>query len=158
MGSNPIESSTDLVWLAGYIDGDGSITMSYKSSKDRLRTPVVTIDSCDVELIQEVQRIAGGSIRPKRVSGDNCRAVYSWKISGKNAVKLLERVLPYIRCGFKKRRAACLAKGSRLFTGTAGGRAPAAWVEARLCLERDFFMDKEAIGSRSGKTLRSLGT
>jgi len=95
----------DAAWLAGYIDGDGSLSLT-KSSK-RWRRPVISIDSADKELLLEVLRITGcGSITSKKIEAINHRQVWTWRTSGSgNIVMILKEITPFLRCDYKRLRA-----------------------------------------------------
>lgn len=103
---------TEKAWLAGYIDGDGCITVYKKTGKEsHYVSMMVAIDSADPELLEEVSRIAGGNIITKKKYDDNHRQTYTWRLCGSaKIIALLRELLPYFRCNFKKGRAKLLVE------------------------------------------------
>lgn len=110
---------TDIAYTAGLLDGEGSISLAIhhgKVSKNGLpnRAPLLLIQltSTDQEVITWLYETWGvGSVivgyRPKR---PNHRTAYAWRVSGGNAAKILEAILPFLRI---KRRQAELGIQSR---------------------------------------------
>jgi hypothetical protein len=95
-------SSEDAAWVAGFIDGDGCITLN-KSGK--YRRPLVTAESCDKEILDHLLVICGGFIVTKsRLTGGH-RAAWSWRIGGPQSVDLLRQIYPFMRCAAKRARA-----------------------------------------------------
>jgi hypothetical protein len=98
-------------WLAGYIDGDGCICLTYGGKKgSRYRTARIVIDSCDPELLDHVAEITGmGNLITKKKTIDHHRQARSWRLSGmSNVLSILEEIHPYMRCAVKKARATML--------------------------------------------------
>jgi len=92
---------TDAAWLAGYIDGDGCITIS-----GRMAQPVLHIDSCDMELLERVVSLCGGFIVTKKKYKDHHRQAYTWRVKGSTRIAdILIEVRPYMSCKFKIERA-----------------------------------------------------
>ena len=94
-------------WLAGLIDGDGSITVYYAGKKWQI---CLSIDNTDRALLEEVARITGyGKIRPlTRRKPDKYEIVhkkrrYRWRVDSIGALEsILSKVYPYLVA--KKRR------------------------------------------------------
>jgi len=52
-------------YLAGIIDGEGTITLTKLHSKEN-RRPIISIASTDIELLEYIKSIIGGNITKKR--------------------------------------------------------------------------------------------
>jgi hypothetical protein len=92
----------DLAWLAGIIDGEGSIFVMRQKRKDRERDTNyimrVSVDSTDPFMVPECQKIAGGpKITQTRDNRPECSDRLKWQLNGKKAASLLEELLPYLR-------------------------------------------------------------
>jgi hypothetical protein len=99
----------DLAWLAGIIDGEGSIFVMRQPRKDRERginyILRISVDSTDPFMAPACKTIAGGcSIQQSSDRRENCSDRLKWQVNGKQAVRVLEAILPYMRV--KKEQAA----------------------------------------------------
>ncbi len=141
----------ELAWLAGYFDGDGCVTMSSASGRStRFRYPRLTIDSCDLELLEEVKRITGvtriKTKTPSKISDRNC---YTLVVDGSRAVRLLVLIEPFMRCAFKKDRAKLLIDNLSLYTRGKGTFFTEYEAEKRFSIEKQFFELGGNRGSRN---------
>ena len=97
----------DAAWIAGFIDGDGWICIG-KAGK-RFRRPIVVADSADLEILEHLLDIVGGTIVKKTKAKDHHRQAYTWRLAGvEKIISLLKRVEPYMKCVFKKKRSLLL--------------------------------------------------
>ncbi|MFK4997278.1 LAGLIDADG family homing endonuclease [Bacillus sp. N9] len=55
----------EAAYLAGMIDGEGSITLTRMHEKEH-RRPCITISSSDIELLTYIQTLTGGNIINKK--------------------------------------------------------------------------------------------
>lgn len=120
----------DLAWLAGFLDGEGTIGISRtnsKASKTAYLRPHLQAPNTDVRAIEEMARIIG-EITGKRPSicishkgDDRCRRAWRVKVSTQwELLMLLPALIPHLR--LKKRQAEialefCKRKASRASTG-----------------------------------------
>ena len=115
--------NTEAAWLAGYIDGDGCISLSHKGRK--WRTPIIAIDSADKELLDRVVELLGGTVILKPKTKDRHRQVYTWRLYGtEKVICTLTELLPYLQCNFKKTRANMLVDEWRRCTPRNGRYTP----------------------------------
>lgn len=118
-------SNEDIAYLAGIIDGEGSILLR-GISKIPSRTiieyprPEITISSTDKELLDWVKDMFGGTISSKKIYKDHHKQSFAWRITNKKAVRLMELCLPYMKIKRKKERALVLIDLSRNFTSPNG--------------------------------------
>lgn len=98
----------ELGWLAGFMDGEGTVTLS-KYGKGQLRCPILSATSTDLELLEEVKRIAGGTVASVKMHGQMRKPAWIWKKSGASKIiSLLRELEPVMRCPNKKLRAELL--------------------------------------------------
>jgi len=99
-------NKVDLAYIAGIVDGEGSITLpSYNRGT---RYPVVSVDSVDRELLEWLQATIGGTIVTKAKYQDHHKQAYTWRVTRNAALQLLADILPYLRIERKKARASLL--------------------------------------------------
>ena len=112
----------DLAYIAGFIDGEGSIT-----SGGRRCTLKVNATNIDKEPLEFIQRMFGGSIYecpPKKLEW---RTIFRWVIGGASALVVLESLLPYF---IIKRKQALL--GIELAKSSDMGRQASIVVELKV--------------------------
>lgn len=93
---------TDKAWLAGIIDGEGSIFIMRQKRKDRERDTNyilrVTVESTDPFMSTECYKLAGGcQIQQKKDPREDRSDTLKWQLNGKKAAKFLSLILPYLR-------------------------------------------------------------
>lgn len=110
-------SETEAAYLAGLIDGDGSITCGHTSKRVRHR-PIVTIHQKDPTILFWVQEVAGVGSVTKRTRGYGYQARYPkadqymhrWRLTQRVAgIEFLRQVEPYLR--IKQEKAKLLING-----------------------------------------------
>jgi hypothetical protein len=107
----------DAAWLAGYIDGDGCVSICRRERNSTYRQPELVIDSCDRELLDHVKELVGGYITPKSNRSSVGRQGWHWQVrGGKKVIPILEQVAPYLHCNDKKNRAELLISDWKICT------------------------------------------
>jgi len=94
----------EAAYLAGLIDGEGSITLSrrYRSGQRQL---AVSISNTEKELLNSVmQMIGAGKLTNKRRDSKLHQQSYTYQISNRQALELLRQTAPFLR-GYKRKRA-----------------------------------------------------
>src|SRR5690625_5089728 len=101
----------EAAYLAGIIDGEGSITLT-RLHKNENRRPCISISSCDMELLVYVQTIASGNIyKKKNYNPEKHKDSYMLNIKRKKDVfKVLEAIQGFLRIDIKKKRAQWILK------------------------------------------------
>lgn len=79
----PIVGHPNPEWLAGFIDGDGSIDVC-----GNYKTPRLSIGQCDPTPLLFIQKYYGGILRHRNNTGKNARIIFNWTLSGR-AVKTI---------------------------------------------------------------------
>lgn len=144
-------SEVERAWAAGVMDADGCVTMRPPSG-GKFRHPYIVVDSTDLEILQELERIFGGRIIPKKTRNPAHRQQWSWRVFGaKNILVFLVQVVPYMRCPSKVARTRMLLDEYPVVTQR-NGQYTAEQRTAKYDME-DRFM---AIGYGRGASLRAL--
>ena len=95
-------------YLAGIIDGEGSISIEIQGTKNR-KTDYYTVRliviNTDLRLLEWIESNYGGSIK-SRTKYINRKQCYNWVLFSFNAANLLKNCLPYLIV--KKQRAEIL--------------------------------------------------
>jgi hypothetical protein len=90
-------SSIDAAYIAGIIDGEGTITLSRKH-KNENRQLAVSISNTDLVLLKYVEKTVGaGKITNKKVTQEHHTKSYTYAIYNRQALKLLEQMQPYLK-------------------------------------------------------------
>lgn len=130
---------TDAAWLAGYIDGDGCITM-WRANKKSHRSPVIIVASTDYELLERCQEIANGWIVRKNKETRGIREQWNWVVRGAQKVlNVLREVEPFMACADKKARANLLLAEWNKCTPKNGWYTEKT-LEAKISFEEKFLL------------------
>lgn len=84
-----------LAYIAGIIDGEGSINIS-KEKGGKNYVLRVTVNNIDPNLIIYLKENVGGSIFQAHGKINQRRSLYNWVISAKKAGLFLKKILPYL--------------------------------------------------------------
>ncbi len=102
-------SNTNAAYIAGLIDGEGTITLSRKH-KNENRQLCVSISSTEIDLLDFVLTASGvGKITNKKTSKPLHSHSYAYAVYNRHALALLGIVLPYLK-SYKKERANLILK------------------------------------------------
>ncbi len=85
----------DLIYVAGLMDGEGTITMN--GNKGAFRSPSVGIASTSWELIEFLKKTFGGTITAKVEKRPNRKPGWDWRLSVVPALEFLKEVSPYMK-------------------------------------------------------------
>jgi hypothetical protein len=100
-----MSKSHRLAWAAGFIDGDGFITIQNRNQRVKDKVYVghyLRVGACQANIkpLEELQKLFGGSIRPKNSGpnpeGYNRKEQWIWSLSTKEASDALVQMLPYL--------------------------------------------------------------
>lgn len=91
-------------YIAGIIDGEGSITLTVKQ-KGGTRHLMVLVSSTDKDLLRYLKKTIGaGKVLAKRTYKPHHKPAYMYSISNRQALSVLEQTVPHLRT-YKLRRA-----------------------------------------------------
>ena len=99
-------NETDKAYLAGIIDGEGSIMLS-KYHKSEYPSPCISISSTDIELLEWVKfKIGSGRINKKKnYNFDKHKTSYTYSVYYDAAIEVMTMIEPYLVIKKKKARA-----------------------------------------------------
>jgi hypothetical protein len=141
-------SEVEAAYVAGIIDGEGTITLT-RTHRGENRRPVVSISSTELPLLTYVRSIIGaGRITGKMRSREHHSPSFAYCITSRQALRLLAQVCPYLHT-YKAQRACLLLQEYQRVTPR-NGRYTAEQRAAREQLEERFF----AISTRAGTSGR----
>ncbi|MBT2643431.1 LAGLIDADG family homing endonuclease [Bacillus sp. ISL-41] len=126
-------------YIAGVIDGEGSITLT-RMHENEHRRPVLTIASTDKELLIYIQSLTGGIITNKRnYKPGTHKDSFTLSIKSKfEVLATLQRIHPYLRIERKRRRALWILERYDLVTPRNGKYRPE-MLKAKIEFEDFFF-------------------
>lgn len=129
-------SSANAAYLAGLIDGEGTITLTREHRRESRRL-VVSISNNELALLQYVQTLVGaGHITNKQTYGERHAPSFTYKITNRQALNLLQAVAPYLHT-YKAARA-LLALKEYIEVTPRNGRYTAELRKAREAFEEKF--------------------
>lgn len=126
-------------YVAGIIDGEGSITLT-RMQKNEFRRPCIVISSTDYELLLYIQTLTGGLVTNKKnYDPERHKDSYTLTIKKKKDVFLtLENVSPFLRVKQKRRRAEWILNHYNQVTPRNGKYSPD-MLKRKLLFEKTFF-------------------
>lgn len=92
-----VSRAADLGWVAGLVDGEGTITLGRNGRTYRV---VFRVASTDRAALEEARAICGGigwispSGRPRK---SNHKQGFTWQLYSRQAIRILEMIGPYLR-------------------------------------------------------------
>ena len=97
-------SDIDAAYIAGLIDGEGTITLSKRHSNEN-RQVVVSISNNEKNILDYILDVIGaGSISKKRTYSKHHLINHTYKVSNRQAISLLAQTNQYLR-SYKRERA-----------------------------------------------------
>jgi len=94
---------TDAAYIAGLIDGEGTVTLSRRHRSEN-RQLVVSISNTDRPLLEYVlDTVGAGKITGKRTYQSHHTASYTYTISNRQALALLNQIFRYLKTYKSKR-------------------------------------------------------
>lgn len=129
----------EAAYIAGIIDGEGSITLTRMHVKEH-RKPCITITSNDIELLEYVQRLTGGSIYLKKNYNINRHQnSYILNINKKKDVfKVLTVIHAFLRIDRKGKRAEWILNHYNHVTPR-NGKYSEETLKKKILFEKEFF-------------------
>lgn len=97
-----------LTYMAGIVDGEGTITLTPTSSS-KFRTPCLSVSNSELALLEPFLVFGGRIMRKKKNCGHpNWKVIYEYRIRGDKALEAVGHLYPYLRHPEKIRRASML--------------------------------------------------
>lgn len=91
-------SETDAAWLAGFVDGEGTIASARGGRGGRYITWKLSVPNTHYGSLQHCLDVTNvGSITPRMGIGDNRKPIWHWQVfSQANIASILRQILPYL--------------------------------------------------------------
>lgn len=138
-------SECEAAYVAGIIDGEGTITLT-RLHRNENRRAVLSISSTEPMLLQYIHGLVGaGRITHKASARQHHSPAFTYVLTSRHALAVLARVAPYLRT-YKAQRARMLLDEYLLVTPR-NGRYTADQRSAREAFEARFF----SVCVRAGK-------
>ena len=116
-------SDVDAAYVAGIIDGEGTITLTRNHRREN-RRPVVSISSTELPLLAYVRSVIGaGRVTRKMRTREHHSPSFACCITSRQALRLLTQVAPFLRT-YKVRRASLLLQDYTRLTPRNGRNTP----------------------------------
>lgn len=130
--------STHVAYIAGIIDGEGSILLSRARKTALFRTPIVSVSSTTLEILKYLQSHYGGFISKHKIYKTHHKQSWSWKLEHTKAIELCRDMLPYLLEPEKRRRAKLLVDVYNRVTPR-NGKYSLELLKAKEAFEYEFF-------------------
>jgi hypothetical protein len=145
-------SEAEAAYVAGIIDGEGTITLT-RTHRGEGRRPIVSISSTELPLLRYIQAIIGaGRITGKVTARSHHSPSFAYVISSRQALALLARISRYLHT-YKLQRCRLLLDEYVILTAR-NGRYTSAQRAAKENFEARFFAVSVRAGTnRGGRSL-----
>lgn len=97
-------------YVAGIIDGEGTITLSRIHKSDPWRSPVISVSSTTPEILFALAKAFGGHICKHKAYQQHHLPAFSWRLTNRKAIALCEQLQHVLLVPEKKRRAQLIAR------------------------------------------------
>ena len=110
-------TETEKAYIAGIIDGEGSI-MLQRIHKNEFPSPCVSVASTSLELLNWLKKTIGKGmiISKKNYNPEVHKDCYSYVLRRNDAIKLIEEIYPYLVIVSKKKRAKLIIEKYKALT------------------------------------------
>lgn len=125
-------------YIAGFVDGEGTITLSYNHKGDCFRAPVLSIPNTERYILTDIQSVIGGYISSKRVYSDKHTPSFVLKLVYDNALAAMQSILPAMHHRLKIYRVKLLLSRYKVVTPR-NGKYSDAMIAQKLEFESAFF-------------------
>ncbi len=127
-------SPLDAGYLAGLIDGEGTITLS-RRNLNKPRALVVTVSNTEINILKHVQEITGvGKITNKRISKIHHTPSFTYQVANRQALEMLGQIFEHLK-SHKAARARLVLKEYIRLTPRNGRYSPEQIQEREIFIE-----------------------
>lgn len=137
-----VKSLTDIeaAWIAGIIDGEGTITLTTQRRGQPFKNVQISVASTSYELLRMLKDMTGvGHVSQKKKYEAHHKQSYTWQVATSGqAIDLLRKLLPFLRESVKWKRAKKLVSEWNSVTKRNGKYSDEA-RSRKLQFEEEFF-------------------
>jgi len=88
---------TDAAYIAGIIDGEGTLSLSRKHKSDN-RQLVISISNTERQLLDYILNVVGtGKLTNKKTYKDKHTPSFTYSVTNRQALDLLKQITPYLK-------------------------------------------------------------
>lgn len=127
-----------LAWMAGIVDGEGSICLMRTRSSGERPCPIIEVPNTTDELVVIFKETFGGSISNKKRYKKHHSPSKQWKLTNRGAIRVMGLLLPYLRHPLKRSKAKLIVS-TYLRVTPRNGRYTAPMLRAKKKFEKEFF-------------------
>ncbi|GJL66401.1 MAG: hypothetical protein NPIRA05_13720 [Nitrospirales bacterium] len=128
-------SPLDAGYLAGIIDGEGTITLTQRN-QNKQRGLVVTVSSTEMSILKHIQGITGvGKITNKRVTKANHTPSFTYQVANRQALDILKQIAAHLK-SYKADRARLALQDYTRLTPRNGRYSPVQLQERTRFIEK----------------------
>jgi hypothetical protein len=139
-------SPTDAAYLAGLVDGEGTISLTRRHARDQ-RQLVMSVANTEKQILDWILTRTGvGKITRKRISQQHHTPSYTYSVGNRQALDLLEQIAPFLQ-SCKKERAELVLDAYVRLTPRNGRYSPSQQAEREEFINR--FMAISSRGRRN---------
>ena len=100
----PMDEERFYIWLAGFVDGDGMITINRGTKDDHIE---LMLGNTNEEVIRYIhERLKVGSVSARLSIKAIHKQSFYYKTTGFDAAPIIENIMPYLRIKHKQARVA----------------------------------------------------
>lgn len=136
-----------MTYVAGIIDGEGTITLSRTHGADKWRTPVISVSSTTIEILNALVATFGGHICKHKIYKKHHKQSFSWRVEGRKAVALCDQLQQFLLVPEKQHRAKLIAN-SYITCTPRNGKYSATQTRKKQQFESVFFHPSEPLPAR----------
>lgn len=130
--------SNTLYYIAGIMDGEGTVTLTKQNAKNKYRAPVISVSSTTPAILELLKHNFGGAISKHKVYKDHHKQAWSWKISRNRAIEFCSLIGPLLLEPKKRNRCAMISEEYKLVTNR-GGHYSSEAHQKKIKFEEAFF-------------------
>lgn len=127
----------NLIYTAGLIDGEGSITLLKGRSKDKFHHPVVSVTSTSKELVDFLHQTFGGVLVNQKTYKLHHKQSWSWKITYDRAIEFIQIIRPFMKEHSKCQRCDMILSTYKSITNR-NGKYTKEQIQIKLDFEKAF--------------------
>ena len=128
-------------YIAGLIDGEGTISLLKDRADAKFRYPCLEMSSTTFAMLKKLQQIAdGGAISSHKTYKSTYKQSWHYKLRGDKAIDLLNEVKDYLLEPKKKYRADLICSTYKQVTPR-NGKYSEEMLQKKLQFEEDFFKE-----------------
>uniref|UniRef100_A0A6M3J686 Putative homing endonuclease n=1 Tax=viral metagenome TaxID=1070528 RepID=A0A6M3J686_9ZZZZ len=96
-----ILAENDAAYIAGFVDGEGSICFHRNHKNDSKTTtysPRLRITNTNKDVLDWIAVVIGlGKVRSQKLYANNTKPVYEWYASGRYSIAVLKQLIPFLK-------------------------------------------------------------